>query len=80
MIITYNKLVRDRIPEIIESSGKSGIYRVYEAKILVFPVISTKNRSCWTARIRQELFFCLITSKNLGTFWCKTALHNARLK
>ena len=37
--------------------GKSGIYRVYEAKILGFPVISTKNRSCWTALIRQELFF-----------------------
>lgn len=29
--ITYNKLVRDRIPEIIESSGKKAIYETIDS-------------------------------------------------
>ena len=60
--------------------GKSGIFHVYGAKIPVFLVISTKNRSCWTVLVWQELFFCLFRLKKPDTFWCKTALHNTRLK
>ena len=59
---------------------KSGIYHVYGAKITKFPVISTKNRSCLTALVWQELFFCLITSKTLGTFWFIIAPQYSRLK
>ena len=49
--------------------GKSGIYRVYEAKIPVFPAISTKICSCRIPLIWLELIFWLNTSNFLGTFW-----------
>ena len=49
--------------------GKSGIYRVYEAKIPVFPANSTKICSCWIPLIWLELIFWLNTSNFLGTFW-----------
>ena len=47
------------------------IYRVYEAKIPVFPVISTKNDSRITDQIVREYFFTRNSSRILGTFWCR---------
>ena len=60
--------------------GRFGYFHVFWANIPVFLDISTKSYSHPTKQIGWERFLYRNSSSYLGTFWCKTALHNARLK
>jgi hypothetical protein len=60
--------------------GRFGYFHVFWANIPVFLDISTKSYSHPTKQIGWERFLYRNSSSYLGTFWCKAALHNARLK
>ena len=60
--------------------GRFGYFHVFWANIPVFLDISTKSYSHPTKQIGWEHFLYRNSSSYLGTFWCKTALHNARLR